>query len=188
MLKLKLQYFDYLMWRANSLEETLMLGKTENKRRRMKWLDGIANTMDMNLSKLQEIVKDRWAGHAAINGVVKTWTLFSDWTTTILKFFDNKKFVWQLNFLSFFTFIKLKLDDLKCSANFCYTSKDSGIHTYIHSFFILFSIMVSDKILKYFSVLYSWTLLFIHFTYTSLHLLTQNFLQLLTYLDFCELQ
>ena len=58
MLKLKLQYFDHLMRRANSLEETLMLGKIENKRRRMKWLDGIANTMDMNLSKLQEIVKD----------------------------------------------------------------------------------------------------------------------------------
>ena len=59
MLKLKLQYFDHLMRRANSLEETLMLGMIENKRRRMKWLDGIANTMDMNLSKLQEIVKDR---------------------------------------------------------------------------------------------------------------------------------
>ena len=169
MLKLKLQYFDHLMRRANSLEETLMLGKIENKRRRMKWLDGIASTMDMNLSKLQEIVKDRWAECVAINGDAKSWTQLSDWKT-ILKFFNNKKFLWQLNFLSFFTFIKLKLNDLKCSVNFCYTSKDSGIHTYIHSFFIFFSIMVSDKILKYFSVLYSWTLLFIHFTYTSLHL------------------
>ena len=137
MLKLKLQYFDHLMWRANSLEETWMLGKIENKRRRMKRLDGIANTMDMNLSKLQEIVKDGWAECVAINGDAKSWTQLSDWKT-ILKFFNNKKFLWQLKFLSFFTFMKLKLDDLKCSVNFCYTSRDSGIHTYICSFLYSF--------------------------------------------------
>ena len=74
MLKLKLQYFDHLMRRANSLEETLMLGMIENKRRRMKWLDGIANTMDMNLSKLQEIVKDRGAWCTELHGVAKSQT------------------------------------------------------------------------------------------------------------------
>ena len=78
MLKLKLQYFDHLMQRANSLEKTLMLGKIRGKRRRgwqrMRRLDSIPDSTDMNLSKLREIMEDRRDGHAAFHGVTKTWT------------------------------------------------------------------------------------------------------------------
>ena len=78
MLKLKLQYFDHLMRRADSLEKTLMLGKIEGRRRsgqqRMKWLDSITDSMDLSLSKLWEMVKDRGAWHAAVHGITKKWT------------------------------------------------------------------------------------------------------------------
>ena len=89
MLKLKLQFFGYLMWRTDSLEKTLMMGKIEGRRRRgwqtMRWLDDITDLMVLSLSKLQELVLARQAWRAAVHGVIKNQTQLNDWTELITK-------------------------------------------------------------------------------------------------------
>ena len=100
MLKLKLQYVGHLMRRVDSLKKTLMLGRTGGRRRRgrqkMRWLDGITNSMDMGLGRLRELVIDRQAWRAVIHGVAKSWTRLSDWTERIYKLLNDLWYLCQI--------------------------------------------------------------------------------------------
>ena len=160
MVKLKLQYFGLLMWRDNSLEKTLMLGKIEGRRRRRwqrtRWLDGITDSVDMNLNKLWEIVEDRGDWPAVVHGVTKGQRWFSNWTTTQCQ-------RWWSFLKKDMNFSILSISDIKGKVNKASNRMDESRAHQSACFLRCASLQTMALILKWtidtFSVLPSWYIL-----------------------------